>query len=76
MVRGFTDANWAGCPVTRKSTSAAYLQFGNHPLYAGASTQTIISFSSGEAKFYGAVRCACRLLGMQLGTIYANNGKI
>ena len=37
---------------------------GRHPIFAGASTQTIISLSSGEAEFYGMVRGACRLLGL------------
>ena len=64
-VTGLTDANWAACPVTRKSTSACYLQFGDHPIYTGSSTQTVIALSSGESEFYGSVRCACRLLGLK-----------
>jgi hypothetical protein len=63
-VHGLTDSNWAGCPITRKSTTATHLMVGRHPVYAGCSTQTIISLSSGEAEFYGAVKTACRLLGM------------
>ena len=31
---------------------------GEHPIVAASSTQTILSLSSGEAEFYGAVRCA------------------
>ena len=62
---GLTDANWAACPVTRKSTSACYLQLGSHPIYTGSSTQTVIALSSGESEFYGSVRCACRLLGLR-----------
>ena len=61
-VWGLTDSNWAACPVTRKSTSATYLMLGEHPIFAGSSTQTILSLSSREAEFYGAVRCACRTL--------------
>ena len=62
---GLTDSNWAACPVTRKSTSATYLMLGKHPIFAAGSTQTILSLSSGEAEFYGAVRCACRTLGLK-----------
>ena len=62
---GLTDSNWAGCPVTRKSTSCTHLMHGCHPIFSGSSTQTIISLSSGEAEFYGGVRAACRLLGLQ-----------
>ena len=60
-----TDANWAACPVTRKSTSSTFLQFGLHPIYTASSTQTIISLSSGESDFYAAVRAACRGLGLR-----------
>ena len=64
-VTGLTDASWGGCPVTRKSTSATYLQLGSHPIYTGSTTQTVIALSSGESEFYGGVRCACRLLGLK-----------
>ena len=64
-VWGLTDSNWAACPVTHKSTSATYLMLGKHPVFAASSTQTIFSLSSGEAEFYGAVRCACLTLGLK-----------
>ena len=63
-VVGLADANWAGCPVTRKSTGCTHLMLGRHPIFAGSATQTIISLSSGESEFYSAVRGACRLLGL------------
>ena len=62
---GLSDSNWAGCPVTRKSTTCSHLMFGKHPIFAGSSTQSIISLSSGEAEFYGSVKTACRLLGLK-----------
>ena len=62
-VWGLTDSNWAACRVTRKSSSAIYFTLGRHPIFAASSTQTILSLSSGEAEFYGAVQCACRTLG-------------
>ena len=65
-VLGLTDSNWAACLVTRKSTSATYLMLGKHPIFAASSTQTILSLSSGEAEFYGAVRCACRTLSLDV----------
>ena len=65
-VLGLTDSNWAACLVTRKSISATYLMLGKHPIFAASSTQTILSLSSGEAEFYGAVRCACRTLGWRV----------
>ena len=38
---------------------------GKHPVFAASSTQTILSLSSGEAEFCGAVRYACRTLGLK-----------
>ena len=64
-VLGLTDSNWAACLVTRKSTSGTYLMLGKHPSFAASSKQTVLSLSSGEAEFYGAVRCACRTLGLK-----------
>ena len=63
-LQGLTDSNWAGCPVTRKSTTCSHLQIGGHPIYSGVSTQTILGLSSGESEFYGAVRIACRTIGL------------
>ena len=60
-----TDSNWAACPVTRKSSSATYLVLGRHPIFATNLRDTIFSLSSGEREFYGAVRCACRTLGLK-----------
>ena len=64
-VVALVDANWAACPVTRKSTGCTHLMFGRHPIFSGSATQTVIALSSGESEFYSAVRGACRLLGMQ-----------
>ena len=38
---------------------------GKTSYFAASSTQTFLSLSSGEAEFYGAVRCACRTLGLK-----------
>jgi hypothetical protein len=64
-VVGLTDANWGACPVTRKSTSSTHLMLGRHPIFSASSTQAIIALSSGESEFYGAVKTACRLLGLR-----------
>ena len=79
-VWGLTDSNWAACPVTRKSSSATYLMLGKHIIFAASSTQTILSLSSGEAEFYGfygAVRCACRTLGLKshVGLVTGGQGR-
>jgi hypothetical protein len=57
------DSNWAGCVVTRKSTSSTVLKHGKHLLAAMSTTQAVISLSSGEAEFYAAVKGASRVIG-------------
>ena len=64
----YSDTDWAGCPLTRKSTSGTIVLFGSHIIYTQSSTQAPIALSSGEAEFYGCVKAASRALGIrQLG---------
>ena len=53
-----SDANWAGCHLTRKST------IGNHYLTSWAKTQATIAKSSAESELYGVVRASMEGLGM------------
>ena len=58
------DANHSACPVTRRSTTGYTAHLGRHTLVTGSSTQNIVSLSTGESEFYGAVKGATRLLGL------------
>ena len=49
---GLSDSDWAGCPVTRRSTSCSVMRYGRHTLQVAASTQATVALSSGEAEFY------------------------
>ena len=60
-----TDTDWAGCPITRKSTSGGCVMLGKHCMKHWSSTQTSISLSSGEAEFAGVTRGAGQGLGCQ-----------
>ena len=62
-IDGYSDADWAGCPHSRKSTSSSYLMVGTHLLASSSTTQTVIATSSGESEFYAAVKTASRVLG-------------
>ena len=59
----FTDANWAGCRRTRKSTSGGVIMVGTHLIKSWAKTQATIARSSAEFELYGIVRGTCEVLG-------------
>ncbi|CAK0830057.1 unnamed protein product [Prorocentrum cordatum] len=61
----YSDTGWAGCPITRRSTSSVVIKHGQHLIVTASTTQIPISMSSGEAEFYGCVRAASRAIGMQ-----------
>ena len=61
----YSDSNWANCLRTRKSTQGGATMFGSHCTKSWASTQAIISLSSGEAEYYGVVKATSVALGMQ-----------
>jgi hypothetical protein len=52
----FVDSDWAGCKVTRKSTSGGAIAWGGGLLKSWSTTQGSIALSSGEAEFYAAVK--------------------
>ncbi|CAK0860738.1 unnamed protein product, partial [Prorocentrum cordatum] len=61
----YSDTDWAGCPITRRSTSSVVIKHGQHLIVTASTTQIPISMSSGEAEFYGCVRAVSRAIGMQ-----------
>ena len=63
IVEAFSDANWAGCRTSRKSTSGGGLMVGSHPIKSYSKTQAVIAKSSAESELYGIVRATCEALG-------------
>ena len=59
-----SDANWAGCRRTRKSTSGGTVALGTHLIKAYSKTQAVIAKSSGESELYGVVRASTETLGI------------
>ena len=61
----YTDADWAGCRRTRKSTSGGCMLLGKHCVKTWAKTQAIIAKSSAESELYAVVKGSCEALGLQ-----------
>ena len=60
----YSDANWAGCKVSRKSTSGGTLMMGKVCLKSYSKTQATIAQSSAESELIAVVRAACEGLDM------------
>ena len=52
----FVDSDFAGDPVSRKSTTGLVAQIGNHNLKTGSTLQSLTALRVGEAEFYAVVR--------------------
>ena len=61
----WSDSDWAGDKVNRKSTSGGIVLLGKHPIKAWASTQPKIATSSGEAEYYAIVKASSEGLGIR-----------
>eukprot|EP00253_Pinus_taeda_P015191 PITA_15191 len=52
---GFTDSDWVGDNIDRKSTSGYLLSLGSGPIYWSSKKQVAIAFSSAEVEYKGLV---------------------
>ncbi len=50
-LRGFADADWAGCTDSRKSTSGEFFQIGNSAVSWRSKKQSVVALSSCEAEY-------------------------
>ena len=60
----YTDADWAGCRETRRSTIGGCVMLGTHALKAWSKTQALMALSSGESELYAALKASVEALGM------------
>ena len=49
-VNTYTDADWAGCRETRKSTTGGVIMIGSHSIKSWSKTQALIALSSGGVR--------------------------
>jgi len=61
----FVDTDFAGCLITRKSTSGGCAMVGWHLVKHWSSTQKVVTLSSGEAELAGIVKGSAEGLGLK-----------
>ena len=52
----FVDSDFAGDPVSRKSTTGLVAKIGNHTVKSGSTLQSLTALTVGEADFYAVVK--------------------
>ena len=83
MVTTYTDPEWAGCPITSRSTSGGIIRLGGHMIKSYARQQRVVALPSAEAELYAMVAASaetlamiayCRDLGIAVGgEVYADS---
>jgi Reverse transcriptase (RNA-dependent DNA polymerase) len=61
-VVGYSDADWAGCAIDRKSTAGYFTFVGGNLVTWKSKKQNVVTLSSAEAEFRGMVKGICELL--------------
>jgi len=62
---GFTDSDWVGDNIDRKSTSGYSLSLGSGPICWSSKKQAAIALSSAEAEYKGVVNITIQGLWLQ-----------
>ena len=63
-VTTYSDADWAGCRKTRKSTTGGCIMLGAHCIKAWSKTQALIALSSGESELYASLKASAETMGV------------
>ena len=66
------DSDFAGDPVSRKSTTGLVDQIGNHLVKSGSTLQSLTALGVGEAEFYAVVKRG--QVGLSLRSLFQDPG--
>ena len=72
-ITALVDSDFAGDPVSRKSTTGLVAQIGNHTAKSGSTLQSLTALSVGEAEFYAVVKGG--QVGLSLRSMYQFDGE-
>lgn len=61
-LKTYCDSDWAGCPVTRRSTSRFCILLGKSPISWGAKRLNVVSRSTAEAEFRSMALIVCEVV--------------
>ena len=66
------DSDFAGDPVSRKSTTGLVAQIGKHTVKSGSTHQSLTALSVGNDEFYAVVKGG--QFGLSLSSMYQDRG--
>jgi hypothetical protein len=72
QIIAWSDSDWAGCRVSRRSTSGGVLSVAGGVIKSWSNRQGSVALSSGEAEFYAAGKAAVEVLGAR--SLFADLG--